>query len=1248
MLKNETHQEALKLFEQGDLIKALDLFKAVLQDDESSEVWNDWATIQFRLGQLEEAVEGFRRALELDADNTSAAVNLGVLLSQVGRSEAISWLEKAISKLEEPERTTLSTVLAECRDSFRNHPSSSFLEEYLLTFAGKDDNEASYLQTHISRYVSTLELLPQATPGQTLLELGAAFHHLTPALRALKGYEVRCSDVWEGEKQTARVVESKDGSQKYTFVVDNFDVEKTPWPYPDRAFDVVLCCEMLEHLISDPMGVISEINRVLRPTGVLLLTTPNMASAKSVEYALRGESPYIYGRYEPGGRPTDHHNREYTTNEVERLLEVGGFRAEKIFTQDSWWTGHRSLLRMFASRGLPVARRGDNTFCLARKTTAVAERYPEEFYLKLGTQAERREQQTSAIENSATEVERPQRILIVNELLPQTDRNGSDVRLMQILRELREQGHEVTYLARSGQFREYYTTALKDLGIKVFVHDATRLRHLGVDDPPDCSLEQILKGGSFDLAILLMWFWSGISVPEHYMGEIRRLSPNTRIAVLTDDQHGLRELRMAQLNGKWADYERAEDFTLREFEAYAHADIVLSISEDDRRGLITRNPDLNVSLMPMTAEIGGDGPGFAERTGFLFLGNFSNAANRDGAEWLLHKVWPQVRAALPDATLSLAGSNFPAGFGAQYEGVRPIGHVKDLQALFAEHKVFVAPIRFGTGIKTKNLSALGYGLPLVTTTVGAEGINLSHGSQALIADQADYFATCMMQAYTDENLWSQLVRQGKHHVSSEFGQKRLHNAVHALVGQARQVEPRVQPPYSPSYLLAESQNPLVLNCRPTKYRNWLRLAVYLQLAQTFISEKKLAAALEQLHHIFAVPREGDHGHVIFDRALALLSNCYEQMGNTDKAFDYDRIRQRSELSRQVTRNLPQSRRQIPDISVILPTYNRADRLELCLTHLAAQSLPADQWEVIVVDDGSLDRTSEVCAKFSNIFNLTYIKQANAGIGSARRAAAHRAQGQFLLLIKDDTISSPTMLAEHLQAQYALNGHKAAILGSRCYSQEAAEFALGLFVAQSPLFFAQSVLPPDLQVEGYYFMASNLSIAKQAVLDAGSFDPEFRIAEDIELGIRLRNAGYQLHKHPEIKADHHHLAVSLEEFVSKARRYGEAQSQLFRKHISLIGDGTGPFGRLDRNGVKGIKQLVERIKQQAKEATKELEKATSLNLHPYISGPSEDVRKIEDTMRPVRKGAPVVFWYQFFESFLEAWKQEKARAAAGST
>src|SRR5205807_443208 len=138
-----------------------------------------------------------------------------------------------------------------------------------------------------------------------------SFHHLTPALEEL-GYAVRCTDIWEGAEHRAVELRSRDGNTSRSYTVDNFDLQRAPWPYPDNEFDAVVFCEVLEHLNTDPVMVLSEINRVLKKDGLLLLTTPNIASAKGLSYLLRGESPYVFGAFVPEGLPTDRHNREYT------------------------------------------------------------------------------------------------------------------------------------------------------------------------------------------------------------------------------------------------------------------------------------------------------------------------------------------------------------------------------------------------------------------------------------------------------------------------------------------------------------------------------------------------------------------------------------------------------------------------------------------------------------------------------------------------------------------------------------------------------------------------------------------------------------------------------------------------------------------------------------------------------------------------------------------------------------------------
>ncbi len=360
----------------------------------SAERWNNWAAAQAQSGRYEEALAGFTCALELDAGNPIFTGNLAWVAVELRRwRQAAHWAAEAIAHLppgSEPARARLEELRAQAaaqQPPWRPEQAA----QCLSAFRGDDGNERDYFATHQRRYLATLDMVPAAQPGARLLELGAAFHHLTPALRLLAGYQdIRCSDVWQGDATAEHVVRASDG-QVERFQVDNFDAERGAWPYADGSYDMVLCCEMLEHLALDPMAMLSEINRVLRPGGHLLLTTPNLASAKAIAWLARGESPYCWSQFEPRGIPTDRHNREYTTSEVVRLLECAGLAPVRVTTETFYWPQPPAVFAQLASLGYPLARRGDTTMVLARKAGPVKDRYPEEFYQTRGTQQQRRD-----------------------------------------------------------------------------------------------------------------------------------------------------------------------------------------------------------------------------------------------------------------------------------------------------------------------------------------------------------------------------------------------------------------------------------------------------------------------------------------------------------------------------------------------------------------------------------------------------------------------------------------------------------------------------------------------------------------------------------------------------------------------------------------------------------------------------------------------------------------------------------------
>jgi 2-polyprenyl-3-methyl-5-hydroxy-6-metoxy-1,4-benzoquinol methylase len=111
----------------------------------------------------------------------------------------------------------------------------------------------------------------------------------------------------------------------------HFNTEEDDFPFDDQSFDVVLFCEIIEHLLMDPVRVLLQIKRVLKPGGQLILSTPNVSRLENVARMLSGSNIYDpYSGYGPYGR----HNREYNKHELDLLLRHAGYRVEHMFSAD--------------------------------------------------------------------------------------------------------------------------------------------------------------------------------------------------------------------------------------------------------------------------------------------------------------------------------------------------------------------------------------------------------------------------------------------------------------------------------------------------------------------------------------------------------------------------------------------------------------------------------------------------------------------------------------------------------------------------------------------------------------------------------------------------------------------------------------------------------------------------------------------------------------------------------------------------
>ena len=1233
MPEKTKHQLALDCVNENRLKEAVDLLAKALGEQENSELWNDWATIKIALDENREALAGYERALELEPANAQAQFNLGVLLLNEGKlSRGIDLLQQCGTRVTSQEQAAISSLLHQYKKA-ATQDFAGILEE----FAPTSGPAREYYSTHHERYLACLDMLPQAKPGQSLLELGASFHHLTPALEA-KGYSVRCADIWDGEQSRNVVLTDRTG-EKRPYTVDNFDVQQERWPYGDASFDVVLFCEMLEHLNTDPLQVLAEINRVLKKDGLLLLTTPNIASAKSFNYILEGNSPYVFGQYVPGGLPTDRHNREFTATEIERLFFAAGFQVVTLETRNSWWKDQNAALAKLVSLGQSIACRGDNILALGRKNNPVQDRYPEEFYCRKGSQAENRNQ---------IDQKNGKRILLAHDVLPHFDRSGSDMRIMQVIRRLIAGGHEVTYIGRNGVNRDRYEAPLKELGIKVYSGDAERLHALGMDVEQTWKLETVVKNGAFDVAIFFHWYWSGISVTEHYLDDLRRLSPETKVVVLTDDRHGIREWRMADLSHLSTDLERAFDLMVREVAAYRAADLVLAITEDDRKGLIEMVPDLQVELLPMTAETCANSKGFDDRSDFVFLANFDNLANRDASTWFCDEIWPRMRKRMPQAKLHVAGNNIPAELGKR-AGIELLGHVANLESTLEKYRVFVSPIRFGTGIKTKNLTALGNGIPLITTTIGAEGMSLTDGENAIIEDSAGAFANKAVELHNNHELWQKLSVNGPKHIQTEFSVARLDAQIALALERVDSLAPRkFDPEHRFSIRVVEELHPNVLTATPPESRNELRILGYVEMAEKLVGLGHPSEALEQVRHIFYHVRGPMPRSLFFARILTLMERCYRELGDREAARrcgDEAKLCLPElnpafvkEVKKKTGRRVKPSDRAI---SVIVPTFNRKAKLARCLQALAAQTIGADEFEVIVVDDGSTDDTQEFLRKQQWPFRLFHFQQKNQGAGAARKFGVEQARGEYLLLMNDDTISEPELLQEHLQLQRQHHDSCFAVLGTFEYERPARRRALTHFLSTDPFMFPQKNMHPEWYYGHTHFITCNLSIRRDAVLACGSFDPAFRLGEDTELGLRMASGGCKVVYHPRARAWHDHLEMKVSDMVRRAKAYGPVYLRLLEKHpsLQLTHPGIELKAPLTLADIECLRGTLAGQRAQIEEMVRALAQYDDRDFEPFFATRSGNGTAAEMITNLFRQAIPQVHWFYVFAGLCDAWHEK---------
>jgi GT2 family glycosyltransferase len=249
----------------------------------------------------------------------------------------------------------------------------------------------------------------------------------------------------------------------------------------------------------------------------------------------------------------------------------------------------------------------------------------------------------------------------------------------------------------------------------------------------------------------------------------------------------------------------------------------------------------------------------------------------------------------------------------------------------------------------------------------------------------------------------------------------------------------------------------------------------------------------------------------------------------------------------------------PFVSVIVPTYNRADELRRCLDSLVAQDYPRDRFEVIVADDGSARSPAVVVDAYRGKLDVDMLAVAHGGPARARNRAAEQSRGAYLAFTDDDCRPHADWLSAIARA---LTRSPEALVGGRVQNALPDNVYSSASQTVTDVVYAHYNAEPEA---ARFFASNNMAVAKAKFLAIGGFDENFQIlaCEDRELCDRWRSAGGRMLYAPEAVVGHAH-ALDLRHFLRQHFTYGrgavhyhriraERQSGKMRDEMSFHAD-----------------------------------------------------------------------------------------------
>ena len=360
------------------------------------------------------------------------------------------------------------------------------------------------------------------------------------------------------------------------------------------------------------------------------------------------------------------------------------------------------------------------------------------------------------------------RILFVDAVTPTPNQDAGSVQTVMGIRAAQLCGYKAHFVPEDNWlFEPDYTTSMQREGVDCAYA------------PFEVGFEAYLRryGWLFDVVVIYR-----IGVLDKVHPLLRTFAPQALRLFHVADLHYLRLQRQAQLEDSEELLVAAEELKKKELSNIVACDCTITHSTAEAEILAKLVPAAPVIVWPLMVAPANVKAAFEVRTDICFLGGYRHPPNVDAVHYFVEAVLPLIHRQQPGIRFIVAGANpTPDILALASERIVVTGMIDDLADVFETSRVFVCPLRVGAGAKGKVMSALSFGVPVVSTSIGVEGAGLTPGEHVLVADSPIAMTQDVLRLYEDSALWHRLSAAGRELVQAEFslrmGRHKLEEAV---------------------------------------------------------------------------------------------------------------------------------------------------------------------------------------------------------------------------------------------------------------------------------------------------------------------------------------------------------------------------------------------------------------------------------------------------------------------------------------